>query len=325
MKRQSLKKRSNRFAFGFLIFVIVMAIFSPWIANDQPYLFIDENGQIHYPLFENKASFQNLNFKELKQKKHVTVWLPPIPYSPTEYDLDASLEPPSFKHWLGTDEQGRDVLARLIHGSRISLMVGVFAVGLYSMIGILVGALAGYKGGRTDLWLSRLIEVVICFPVFFLVLALLSVLDHQDSSLWTIVFVIGITGWTGIARLMRGEFLKQKNELYVLSAKSLGYSSRRIMMFHILPNAISPVLVAMTFGMASAILLESSLSFLGFGVPPSEPSWGSLLSQSREFMDFAWWLMVFPGLAIFFTILSFQSLGESLKDKSQSVQKGGAF
>ncbi len=233
------------------------------------------------------------------------------PYSPTQYDLNAILMPPSFTHWLGTDEQGRDVASRVIYGSRVSLSVGFVAVGIYVFIGIFLGACAGYFGGKIDILISRLIEVVICFPTFFLILVVLA---FVGPSIYNIMVVIGVTGWTGIARLVRGEFLKLRQNDYVMAAKSQGASWFRIVFRHILPNAMAPVFVSATFGVASAIIIESSLSFLGFGVQPPTPSWGDILSQSRDFIDIAWWLTLFPGLAIFITVTSYNLVGEGLRD-----------
>ncbi|MBI2340304.1 MAG: ABC transporter permease [Deltaproteobacteria bacterium] len=215
------------------------------------------------------------------------------PYSPTAYDLDSALVAPGAVHWMGTDEQGRDVLSRLIYGSRISLSVGFVAVGLYVLIGMIVGALAGYYGGKIDILISRTIEIVMCFPTFFLILAVLA---FVGPSLFNIMIVIGVTGWTGIARLVRGEFLKLRNQEFVAGIQAAGASAGRIIFRHILPNALAPVMVSASFGVASAILIESSLSFLGFGVQPPTPSWGDILSQSRDFMDIAWWLTLFPGV-----------------------------
>lgn len=232
-------------------------------------------------------------------------------HSPTAYDLDRILEAPSAAHWMGTDDQGRDVMARMIFGARVSLGVGSVAVGLCVVIGIFVGAFAGFFGGRTDSFLSRCIEVVMCFPTLLLILAVLA---YVGPSLLNIILVIGLTGWTGVARLVRGEFLKLKEQEFVQGARAMGYSSFRIIFKHILPNALTPVLVSASFGMAAAILIESSLSFLGFGVPPPTPSWGQILRQSREFMDIAWWLVVFPGVAIFLVIAAFNVVGEGLRD-----------
>lgn len=236
-------------------------------------------------------------------------WL--SPYSPTEYDLGSILLPPSSHHLLGTDEEGRDTLSRMIYGSRISLSVGFVAVSIYVSIGILLGALAGYFGGLVDIIISRLTEVMLCFPTFFLIL---TVLAFIGPSLYNIMIVIGITGWTGIARLVRGEFLKLRHQDFVTAAEATGASTPRLIFRHILPNSLAPVLVSATFGISSAILVESSLSFLGFGVQPPTASWGEILSQSRDFIDIAWWLTLFPGLAIFMTITAYNLVGEGLRD-----------
>lgn len=233
------------------------------------------------------------------------------PYSPYAYNLAETLQAPSWAHWLGTDDQGRDVLSRMLYGCRISMSVGFVAVSLYVLIGILVGGVAGYFGGWLDVVISRLIEVVICFPVFFLILTVLAFLR---PSIYNIMIVIGLTSWTGIARLVRGEFLKYRQQEYVQAAQVVGGGALRIMFRHILPNSLAPVLVSATFGVAGAILIESSLSFLGFGVEPPTPSWGDILSQSRDYLDIAWWLTFFPGFAIFMTITAFNLFGEGLRD-----------
>ena len=233
------------------------------------------------------------------------------PYSPTAYDLDSILLAPGKLHLLGTDDQGRDVLSRLIFGTRISLSVGFVAVSIYVAIGIALGALAGYYGGWIDVVISRFIEVMICFPTFFLILAILA---FVGPSIYNIMIVIGLTGWTGIARLVRGEFLRLKSQDFVAAAVASGASDARIMFKHLLPNSLSPVFVSATFGVAAAILVESSLSFLGFGVPPYVPSWGGILSESREYMDVAWWLTLVPGFAIFITITAYNLVGEGLRD-----------
>jgi len=308
--------RVSKLALIAIVLLSFVALFAPYIANDQPYLFVNANGEIFFPAFRDYTKTRTLDFKLLKQQSGTTVWLPPVPFSPNEYNLEDSLNPPNRKHWLGTDEQGRDVLSRLLHGTRVSLLVGLLAVSLYSAIGVLMGALAGFFGGKIDFVISRFIEIVICFPTFFLILTILSVMPSSENGLFNIMLVIGLTSWTGIARLTRAEFLKLKTMPFVVSAKSMGFSKSRIMFRHMLPNALPSVLVLMIFGMGSAILIESSLSFLGFGVSPNTPSWGSLLSEAREYMDFAWWLSLFPGLAIFGTIVSFHILGERLKGKS---------
>ncbi|MBI4565032.1 MAG: ABC transporter permease [Planctomycetes bacterium] len=240
---------------------------------------------------------------------------PPIPYAFDQQNLYEIYENPGAGgprgvHWLGTDATGRDVLARLIHGSRISLSIGFVAVGLYVLIGTGIGALAGYYGGRVDAALSRLIEIVLCFPTLFLILAVLAVLPQ---SIFTIMVVIGFTRWPDVARLVRGEFLKHKAMEYVDAARALGTPAHRIIFRHVLPNAWSPISVSATFGISGAILIESALSFLGLGAPPPAPSWGQALSAGREGIAH-WWMVVFPGGAIFATMTAFNLLGEALRD-----------
>jgi peptide/nickel transport system permease protein len=237
--------------------------------------------------------------------------MPPVPYSPTAIDLPARLAPPDGKHYLGTDDRGRDVAARMIHGSRVSLAVGLVAVSLVVLIGTALGALAGYYGGWVDALISRATEVMMCFPTFFLILALLAFLP---PSIFNIMAVIGLTGWPGTTRLVRAEFLRLRNLDYVTAARAIGASDARIIFSHVLPNALGPVLVTATFGVAGAVLVESALSYLGFGVPPPTPSWGDILSLSKAYIDFAWWLTVFPGAAIFLTVTSFNLVGEGLRD-----------
>lgn len=303
----------KKIAFTIVLLLVALAALAPYLASDKPYRMVDtQTGDVFYPVFKDYPEFRHTPFRALKQDPRFEMWFPPIPYNPTEYNLDEGLQAPSAKHWLGTDEQGRDIAARMLHGARVSLSVGLVAVAIYTLIGVLLGALAGYFGGKVDLVLSRLIEVMICFPTFFLILAVIAFIG---PGLVNIMIVIGLTSWTGVARLVRGEFLKYKNQPFAIAAKNMGYSHLRVMFRHIFPNALGPLLVMVTFGVASSILVESSLSFLGFGVQPPAPSWGSILSQSREFMDFAWWLTFFPGLAIFLTITCFNILGESLRER----------
>jgi len=218
---------------------------------------------------------------------------------------------PSARHILGTDEQGRDLAARMIHGTRVSILVGFIAVFIYVTMGVIIGALAGYYGGVVDMLVSRFIEIIICFPTFFLILTILALVG---PSLVNVMLVIGVTGWTGIARIVRGEFLKIREMEFVQASRALGARDRTIIFRHMLPNALAPVLVSATFGIASTILIESSLSFLGFGVQPPTPSWGDILSQSRDFMDFAWWLTLVPGFAIFITITAYNLVGEGFQE-----------
>ena len=219
--------------------------------------------------------------------------------------------PPSLQHPLGTDELGRDVLSRMIWGSRISLKVGFVAVGIAIFIGVIVGAVAGYYGGWVDAVLMRFVDMMLCFPAFFLILAVIAILE---PSIYNIMAVIGLTSWMGVARLVRAEFLRIREMDFVKAARSIGASDFRIIFRHILPNAMSPVLVAATLGVAGAILTESALSFLGIGVQPPTPSWGNMLTAGKDNMEIAWWLSVFPGLAILVTVLGYNLLGEGLRD-----------
>ena len=231
----------------------------------------------------------------------------------------ASDEAASGTHLFGTDKIGRDVMSRMLWGGRISLSVGLVSVAIYVGIGIVVGALAGFYRGWVDMLISRIIEVVIVFPTFFLILTIVA---FVGPSLWNIMVVIGLTGWTGVARLVRGEFLRLADQEFVLAGRSLGFSSGRLIFRHILPNAIAPVLVAATFGIAGAILTESALSFLGLGITVPTPSWGSILAEGRTTTT-APWLIYFPGLAIFLTIMSYNLAGEALRDASDPRLRGG--
>ncbi|MFN4131529.1 MAG: ABC transporter permease [Caldimicrobium sp.] len=233
------------------------------------------------------------------------------PYDPFEIHVEKILQPPSLEHPLGTDLLGRDLLSRMIYGAKISLQVSLVAVGISLLIGILLGALAGYFGGIIDQIISRFIDMVLCFPTIFLILAAIA---YLEPSIITIMIVIGITSWMGVARLVRAEFLSLKEREFVLSAKLYGASSLRIIFKHLLPNAMPPILVSASLGMGQAILIESALSFLGIGVQPPIPSWGNLLIEGKEAMEVAWWLSVFPGLAILITVLSFTLLGEAMQD-----------
>jgi peptide/nickel transport system permease protein len=214
-----------------------------------------------------------------------------------------------LRHPLGTDGLGRDGLARLIWGGRVSLAVGVVSTALLMAIGILVGGLAGYCGGRTDLLISRAIDVVLCFPVFFLILVVVAFLG---PSVLTIMLVIGALRWTSVARLARGEFLRLRELDFVVAARALGLSHARILLRHVLPNAAGPLLVAASFSLASGILIESSLSFLRFGIQDPIPSWGALINESQK-VDH-WWVHVFPGLLIFLTVLCTNLVGDAVRD-----------
>jgi peptide/nickel transport system permease protein len=233
------------------------------------------------------------------------------PWNPNKPDTKRILEGPSAKHWFGTDQIGRDVLSRLLYGSRISLAVGFVSMGIAVVIGILLGALAGYHGGVVDAFVMRLVDLMLVFPRFFLLLAVLAFLK---PSIWTIMAVIGLTGWMGVTRLVRAEFLTLREREFVIWSESVGAGAPRVIFKHILPNAIAPVLVAMTLGIPAAILTESGLSFLGLGVQPPYATWGNILNDGKELITYAWWLTLYPGLAILVTVLSYNLLGEGIRD-----------
>jgi len=233
------------------------------------------------------------------------------PYDPAHIDVEKILVGPTQAHPLGTDELGRDILSRMIWGSRISLLVGFVAVGISILIGILVGAVSGYYGGWIDDVLMQFVDIMLSIPTFFLILAVIALVE---PSIWNIMIVIGVTSWMGVARLVRGQFLSLNEMDYVTAARALGAKDGRMIFFHILPNAMSPVYVSAVLGVAGAILVESSLSFLGLGVQPPVPSWGSIITGGKDTMEIAWWISLFPGLAILTTVLGYNLLGEGLQD-----------
>jgi peptide/nickel transport system permease protein len=241
-------------------------------------------------------------------------WLAPVlaPYDPDQMTIKLRLKPPgTVDHPLGTDSMGRDVLSRLIWGSRISLKVGFVAVGLATLIGLALGAVAGYRGGLIDSLIMRFCDLMLCFPSMFLILAVIAILE---PSIWNVMVVIGLTSWMGVARLVRAEFLSLMTRDFVLAARAQGASAFRIIWRHLLPNAMGPVLVTATLGVAGAILTESSLSFLGLGVQPPTPTWGAMLTEGKDHLSRAWWLSLYPGLAILTTVLSYNLLGEGLRE-----------
>lgn len=233
------------------------------------------------------------------------------PWDPDAIDAYRVLLPPSAEHWFGTDELGRDVFTRVIYGARISLKVGFVSVGIAVVIGTVLGLVSGFYGGLVDTVTMRFVDIMLCFPTFFLILAVIAFLE---PSIWYIMAIIGLTGWMGVARLVRAEVLSLRERDFVLAARALGASDVRILFRHILPNAVSPVLVSVTLGVAGAILTESALSFLGIGVQPPTPSWGNILTSGKDYIEFAWWLSLFPGGAILVTVLAYNLLGEGIRD-----------
>ena len=370
--RQFGKSRLNAVCLVFIVFLFVVAVLAPFIANDKPFV-VRINGELRFPLFRNlnavdysillAAVVGVLQLLLIRRNRRCIepsvrgsvlwrqIWVNSviviagivllfifvprrldatdykamvapgkagravfalIPYGYGRTELRVREQPPSAEHWLGTDDVGSDVLCRLIHGSRISLSVGFVAVGISSIIGIFVGAILGYFGGKVDFVGMRIVEIMMAIPAFFLIITIVAFFPR---SLLNIMIIIGITSWTGDARFIRAEFLKLRKQDFVQAAVSLGLPLRSILFRHMLPNGIAPVLINATFGIAGAIFIEAALSFLGFGVAPPTPSWGQMLSLGVSTTGrFLWWLTLFPGLAIFFTVMAYNLVGEGLRD-----------
>ncbi|MCG2710782.1 MAG: ABC transporter permease [Candidatus Omnitrophica bacterium] len=232
-------------------------------------------------------------------------------YQPNDIEIGNYLLPPSSAHLLGTDMLGRDLFIRMAYGARISLSVGLISVSISVLIGICLGSLAGFYGGRIDTLIMRFVDIMLCFPNIFLILALVALLE---PSIMIIMAVIGLTSWMGISRLVRAEILSLKERDFVQAARASGVSNLKIISRHLVPNAIGPVIVSATLGVAAAILVESSLSFLGIGVQPPTPSWGNILMDAKSSLGVAWWMTFFPGVSIFITVLGYNLLGEGLRD-----------
>lgn len=237
------------------------------------------------------------------------------PFSPDAIDVDNILARPCARHVMGTDSLGRDLFTRMLFGARVSLKVGFIAVGISVLVGIIFGSIAGFYGGLIDSLIMRFVDLMLCFPTFFLILSAVAILE---PSIVNIMIIIGLTSWMGVARIVRAQILSLKEREFIQAAKIIGASNARIIIRHLLPNSLGPVLVTAILGIASAILVESSLSFLGIGVQPPTPSWGNILIEAKSTLGIAWWLTVYPGLAIFITILGYNMLGEGLRDWSKS-------
>jgi len=220
-------------------------------------------------------------------------------------------EPTHLSFPLGTDKFGRDILSRMIYGSRISLSIGFVAVGIAVTLGTLLGAIAGYFGGRADWLIMRLVDVLYAFPRIFLVLTLIAIYSPQ---IWLIIAVIGATAWMGVARLVRGQILSLKEREFIEATHALGVPDRRVILRHVLPNTLSPVIVAASLMIGDVILTEATLSFLGLGVQPPTASWGNIINQGRDNLLGAWWIATFPGLAIVLTVVSYNLVGDGLRD-----------
>tara|TARA_B100001750_G_scaffold248334_1_gene278501 strand:+ start:634 stop:1929 length:1296 start_codon:yes stop_codon:yes gene_type:complete len=414
VKKQFNKNKLAVWSLKFVYIIIFLGLFADFLANDKP-LYCKYQGKNYFPVLKSYSvnigiskwpkELSNAYWKEMSYDK--VIW-PPIPYAAAEMDFNNSQYTGPFdeqdiisnrwRHWLGTDELGRDVLSGLIHGTRIAMLVGIISMVIASFIGILLGSLAGFFGDNklkisliriilniiclflgmfyaftsrsfvlgesikisygdfflqflisilififimiignlivsplkkinflktkysipVDIIICRLIEIFISIPKLLLILAIIAIVK---PSILLVMVVIGATGWTGIARFIRGELLKVKNLEYIEAAKSLGYNNMRILLRHAIPNSLTPVLISIAFGIAGAILIESSLSFLGIGVPANTITWGKLLSFARQAPE-AWWLAIFPGFAIFITITIFNLIGEGLTDAIDPRQKG---
>ena len=321
-------------ALCFVIFLCLVALFAPMIVGTKP-IVCKYKGEIYFPCmgyyvrsWENpiflKDRFRNVYPANLKEKDPESWAIWPLVYQdpyrrvrsgewPGQPGNPSGVEgSPNRYNWLGTNQQGFDVFAQMVHGTQIALSVGFVSMGIAAAIGITIGALAGYLGGWVDMVLSRIIELVMCIPSLVLILALVAMLDHVTN--YHLMAIVGITSWTSIARLARAEFMKLKQMEFVTAARAMGASWPRIMVRHVLRNALAPVLVPITFGIAAAILIESGLSYLGFGASPPNPSWGTLLKSGRSAIEQMWWLILFPGLAIFLTVLAYNLIGEGLQE-----------
>ncbi len=337
------KHRSGLLGLVVVAILVVFAALAPLLANDRPIVakykgdwvfpafttYVDtwvpwrsvrnelkswEWSAGYFPFSDHYSELEGKEWTELRGTPELTADLwPPIPHSPVQFNPDNIKKKPGEdpNNVLGTDDQGRSVLARLIHGTVVAMLVGLISQSIAVTIGVTLGLAAGYLGGWVDLILSRITEVVMCFPTFFLIIAVIAFLE---PSIFNIMAVIGCVGWTHIYRLVRGEVLKVRGLEYVTAARALGIPPARIMFRHVLPNAISPVFVAVAFGVASSVLTESSLSFLGFG-DPAAPSWGEIVMQGRVYVSQGMWhLTIFPGVAIFVTLTAFNLLGQGLRD-----------
>ena len=332
--RRMKRKRGAMIGLAFVGFMFAIAFLSPILANNKP-IICKYKGEISCPafveLFQTRGygnhwikksepfdkpwfdAKKALAQEELENPDQTWAIWPMIRFD--EYGIDENVKmlpaKPSAAHWFGTDGIGRDIAARMIHGARVAVKVGFISMGIAAFIGIIVGGIAGYFGGWVDILISRLIEIVICFPLFFLIL---TIMVWLEPSINNVMIVIGLTRWTGIARYTRAEFIRHRHSDYVMAARSLGIGNRRIMFRHILPNSLAPVMVSITFGIAGAILTEAGLSYLGFGVQPPDPSWGNILQTAKASIWVAPYLMFPPCIAIFLAVLSYNLVGDALRD-----------
>jgi peptide/nickel transport system permease protein len=316
VRKQFFRSRSHRISVVVIVTMIAVAILADLLASDLPLAISFQGTTYLLPNLLRPAAISGYDNQLLLAQLTEDDWavFPPVPWGHNTHDLDNVLGPPSAEHWLGTDSGGRDVAARVIHGARVSLSVGLLSVSVLVVIGVVVGALAAYFGGLADLLLMRMLEIVHSLPTLLVLVTILAVIMPTGArAVIAMMLVIGLVRWTDVARLMRAEVLRVKTMSYVEAARALGCSPARVIVRHILPNALAPVLVAATFSMASAILIEGALSFLGFGIPPDMASWGGMLNDVQGHTE-AWWLAVFPGAAMFVTVTVYNLAGEGLRD-----------
>ncbi len=345
VRTQFRKNNQGMLGFTLIVVILVMAALAPLLANDRPIActykgdvkfpafatYVDnwvpwqgmryslksfELTERYFPFSEHYEELEGLSWKQARDQQPAefgfALW-PPVEWNPHQFDAVAIKERPSMEtgHLLGTDDVGRDVLSRIIHGNVVAVTVGVVAMGIATLIGVILGVAAGYFGGWIDLVLSRIVEIVMCFPTFFLIIAVIS---FVPPSIVNIMLVIGFVSWTGIFRLTRGEVLKAREQEYVTAGEALGLPRLSIMFRHILPNSVAPVFVSVAFGIAGAVLTESSLSFLGFG-DKNASSWGEIVSQGRQYVaEGLTHLVLAPGIVIFITLTAFNLFGQGLRD-----------
>ncbi len=321
--QQFWRRRISQVGLFFIGGIFIVALSADFLASDKP-IVLRMDGQTYlFPNLRDPAELRMYDNHQIIDEMKPGDWalMPLISrWGVNNHDFVSVLalghhpQPPTRRHLLGTDPSGRDVMTRVIHGTRVSLAVGILAVSIMVVVGVILGSLAGYYGGWVDGVIMRFVEIFLCIPPLLLIVTVLAVL--APTGWWMVVAMmacIGLTGWTNIARLIRGEIFKVKTQEYVQASRALGGSDARIIVRHVIPNSISPVLVAATFGIASAILLEGALSFLGFGIPPDMASWGGILTEARGHIP-AWWLAIYPGLAIFITVTAYNLVGEGLRD-----------
>jgi peptide/nickel transport system permease protein len=304
----------------------LLALAAPLVATDLP-LVQRTGGKLYFPATANLPLVGRLVDPHPPAPRPGDMLVrAPLPYHPTAVDLSSHLEPPGAGHLLGTDGLGRDVATRLLHGGRSSLFIGAGGTLAALAVGLALGALAGYYGGRVDSLVSAVVDVALCFPSLLLALALVSLTSARGP--WALAAILAATRWARIARYARGEFQRLRGTGLVAAARAGGAGDARILARHLLPNALAPILVTAAFSAAGAILLEASLSFLGLGVRLPAPSWGGMLAEARAAGGGAWWMVIFPGLAVFAALAAYSLIGEGLLDrldpKREAARAGGA-